>query len=475
MVAPVCAFHAERSGRGIPRTRLRFPIHDPYEPRAPRKARHYSVCHACRWKRASANSGKGDQSAVLESYRRIRQAHGRARPHEHFVQSSRRSDREHANRRHSHILQLRHGCARHGSLFGGKVSAEKVTLLLGRRDEPADGVLDYCVCLRQAGLTRGLSFELVQVSWAEKGWRKALAELRETASDWPNRWVLLQYTTLAWSRRGFPLRAPRVLDVLRECGARPGVVFHDFAPFPGTGIVGNAREYCHLRVLRQLYARSEMAIFTVLSDKISWLPQRSEKTTFIPVGANCPTAAFAAREDSPKGKSVAVYGVTGGRRLLPEVADIGVALRQASQSAGPIRLLLFGRGTQEAESALRSELAGAEVEIESLGLLSPEQVGRTLARADVLLSIRGQVSTRRGHAIAGIACGLPVVCYSGPETAWPITDAGILTVPLDDRQALAGALERLLLDESLRAKLAERSRLAYEKYFSWAAIVERFA
>ncbi len=355
------------------------------------------------------------------------------------------------------------------------MSAEKLILLLGRRDEPTDGVLDYCENLRDAGLPRGLSFELAQVFWAEKGWRKALVELREAASAWPNCWVLLQYTTLAWSRRGFPLRTPRVLDVLRQCGARPGVVFHDFAPFPGTGIVGNAREYCHLRVLRQLYARSEMAIFTVLLDKISWLPQRREKSAFIPVGANCPEAASAARDDSPKAKSVAVYGVSGGRRLLAEVADIGAALRQASQSAGPIRLLLFGRGSQEAESALRSELAGAEVEIESLGLLSPEQVSQTLARADVLLSIRGQVSTRRGNAIAGIACGLPVACYSGPDTAWPITEAGILTVPLDDRQALAGALESLLSDESFRGKLAERSRQAYEKYFSWAAIVERFA
>jgi glycosyltransferase involved in cell wall biosynthesis len=228
-------------------------------------------------------------------------------------------------------------------------------------------------------------------------------------------------------------------------------------------------------VLRQLYARSEMSIFTILLNKISWLPQHREKMTFIPVGANFPEAASSARDDSAKVKTVAVYGVSGGRRLLAEVADIGAALRQASQSAGPICLLVFGRGSKEAEPALRSELAGAEVEIESLGLLSPGQVTQTLARADVLLSIRGQVSTRRSNAIAGIAFGLPVVCYSGPETAWPITEAGILAVPLGDRQALAGALESLLSDEPFRRKLAERSRKTYEKYFSWVAIVERFA
>jgi glycosyltransferase involved in cell wall biosynthesis len=355
------------------------------------------------------------------------------------------------------------------------MSAEKVILLLGRRDEPTDGVADYCEMLREAGLPRSLSFEPVQLPWAEHGWGPALAELRRAAAGWRDRWVLLQYTTLAWSRRGFPLRAPRLLEVLRQCGARPGVVFHDFLPLRGSGIVGNVREYCHLRVLRRLYARSDLAIFTVPLNKISWLPPRREKAVFIPVGANCPEAISAIRDVTPKIKTVAVYGITGGDRTLIEVADIAIALTRASQAAGPIRLLLFGRGSRETEPTLRSELAGLDVEIESLGLLSPVEVNQALASADVLLFVRGQISSRRGSAIAGIASGLPIVCYSGPETAWPITEAGILAVPLGDREALSGALETLVSDGPFRRTLAERSRLAHEKYFSWAAITERFA
>jgi glycosyltransferase involved in cell wall biosynthesis len=67
------------------------------------------------------------------------------------------------------------------------------------------------------------------------------------------------------------------------------------------------------------------------------------------------------------------------------------------------------------------------------------------------------------------------VCYSGPETAWPITEAGILAVPLGDREALAGALETVLSDDLFRKTLAERSRRAQEKYFSWTAITEQYA
>lgn len=355
------------------------------------------------------------------------------------------------------------------------MSAEKVILLLGRRDCPTDGVADYCENLRQAGGPRGLSFESVQLPWAENGWGPALTELRKAAAGWRDRWVLLQFTTLAWSRRGFPLRAPQVLNVLRQCGARPGVVFHDFAPLQGKGIVGRAREYSHLRVLRQLHARSDLAVFTVPLNKVSWLPPRREKSVFIPVGANCPEAIHASRDDSARVKTVAVYSITGGDRTAIEIADIGAALKRAAKSAGPIRLVLFGRGSREAEPALRSELADAEVQIESLGLLNPEQVSQALAGADVLLFVRGQISTRRGSAIAGIACGLPIVCYTGPETAWPITEAGILAVPLGDREALAATLETVLLDGPFRKSLAERSRQAQAKYFSWPAIAEKFA
>ena len=354
------------------------------------------------------------------------------------------------------------------------MSAEKVILLLGRRDAPTDGVADYCEKLREAGLAHGLSFEPVPLPWAERGWGAALAELKRAAAGWRDRWVLLQYTTLAWSRRGFPMHPPLLLDILRQCGARPGVVFHDFVPLCGSGIVGHTREYCHLRVLRRLYARSDLAIFTIPPKEISWLPRRSEKAVFIPVGANCPDTISAMREDSPNGKTVAVYSITGGDRTSIEVADIGAALNRAGKAAGAIRLILFGRGSREAEPALRSELAGTDVAIESLGLLSPLAVNQALARADVLLFVRGQISSRRGSAIAGIASSLPIVCYSGPETAWPITEAGILAVSLGDREALAAALETVLTDGAFRRTLAERSRQAHEKYFSWAAITERF-
>lgn len=358
------------------------------------------------------------------------------------------------------------------------MSAEKGVLLLGRRDEPTDGVEDYCHMLRDAAARRGLSFEIARVRWAEKGWSDALADLRKEAAEWRGRWVLLQFTTLAWSRHGFPLRAPRVLRLLRQCGARVGVVFHDFFPFRGKGIAGTAREYCQARVFRQLYAVSELAIFTVPVNKISWLPLRREKATFIPVGSNfpeidCTKAGEASLSSSPP--SVAVFGITDGQKGKQEIDDIAFALKAVRANGAVPRLVVVGRGTKGFEKEFRQAFIDSATDVSILGMMPAADLIHILAGTTVLLSVRGHVSTRRGSAIAGIACGLPIVGYRGDETGFPLTEAGVLLVSQNDREALAQALVRVLTDAELRQDLRRRSERAAREYFSWDAIASQFA
>jgi hypothetical protein len=356
------------------------------------------------------------------------------------------------------------------------MSAERIIALVSRRFEPIDGVADYCDWLGAAISRYGYEFETYCVDWQKRGWRAALADLQEKAKDWQGLWVLLQYTTLGWSRRGFPLRAPRILSILRDGGrARCGVVFHDSAPVVGKRMIDHARHFCQLRVLKSLYECTDRAIFTALLEKVSWLPPAHDKAVFIPVGANCPEISRNGHRGPSGVQTVAVYCVTGGRQMLAEVSDIGHAVKRASATAGRLHLIVFGAGSPEANSALKKEFATTSVDLEMLGLLSPEGVSQALKRADVMLFVRGQISSRRGSAIAGIACGLPVVCYEGPETGWPITEAGILSVPLGDREALSEALERVLSNNELRSALCQRSRRAQEQYFSWSAIAARYA
>jgi len=93
----------------------------------------------------------------------------------------------------------------------------------------------------------------------------------------------------------------------------------------------------------------------------------------------------------------------------------------------------------------------------------------------VSLFVRGAISSRRGSAIASIACGLPVIAFSGPETTFPITEAGVILVSPSNPSELVEALAHVLTDPAYRASLREQSRWAYGEHFSWKAIAEKYA
>jgi glycosyltransferase involved in cell wall biosynthesis len=154
---------------------------------------------------------------------------------------------------------------------------------------------------------------------------------------------------------------------------------------------------------------------------------------------------------------------------------IVAAVRQASQTLGRLHLSVFGRNAEMREADLRSGLKDLPVEVSVDGVVAPERVVQKLLACDVLLFVRGGISSRRGSAIAGIACGLPLIAYSGPETAPPITDAGVVLVPPDQPCQLYASLVRVLSDVNYRNDLAARSRAIFQTHFAWPSIAARFA
>ena len=119
------------------------------------------------------------------------------------------------------------------------------------------------------------------------------------------------------------------------------------------------------------------------------------------------------------------------------------------------------------------------MELDVCGVIDDKELIQRFAASDVLLFARGTISSRRGSAIAGIGCGLPVIAFEGSETGSPITDAGVVLLPkdLDEttlRAQLGEALVRVLSQHDLRVQLVQRSRTAHEKYFSWQAIAARY-
>jgi len=354
----------------------------------------------------------------------------------------------------------------------------RVTALLGRRDEPTDAVEEYCRYLGKALKEHGFELQLLRVDFVERGWSPALEELRRQAAEWRGEWVFVQYTALAWSKRGFPLRFSRVLNVLRNAGARVAVVFHDVSPYSGKRFIDAIRRRTQVHAMRNACLQADLSVLTVALDKVPWIPAKTSNAVFIPVGANLP-----ARLDAPaspevgEGKrlTITVFGVTGGEAGRQESGAITEAVKFAAKRGGKLRLLAFGRHADDAEVYLREGLRETDVELQVSGVLRGEGVVKNLASSDVSLFVRGGISTRRGSAIASIACGLPVVAYRGPETAFPISEAGVVLVSPENRGELGEALARVLGDAEYRESLRERSHRAQEKYFSWKAIAAKYA
>lgn len=351
--------------------------------------------------------------------------------------------------------------------------------LLGRTDVPTDALEDYCNWLKRALAQQGQPMELLRVPWATRGWMSGLAWTWREARNWRGRWILLQYTALGWSRRGLPLGAAITIWIARHRGAKCAIVFHDALPFAGTRRIDRFRRRLQIWVMRTLYAMSQHSIMTVSTEKCGWLPNPATKSVFIPIGANlsgtlAKLSDYNSAKEKNSPKTVAVFGVTGTPQLQPEVEFIAQVIRQTTEQLGTLKLLVLGRNAQESEASLRAALTGSTVELEIHGVLPADEIERRLTEADALLFVRGGISTRRGSALAGIACGLPVVAYEGSETGPPITEAGVMLSPEDDHNALATSLTRVLSDEVLRRDLRKRSLEARDKYFSWNVIARKF-
>jgi glycosyltransferase involved in cell wall biosynthesis len=367
--------------------------------------------------------------------------------------------------------------------------------LLGRHDEPVDGVADYCTFLADALMVQGVHLEQHSVDWAGRGWIAALRDLSRKARDWRGRWVLVQYTALGWSRRGFALGALLAVRRLKRRGARVAVMFHEpERQLSGTRFVDRVRGAFQDWIIARLYARAEVAIFADALEAISWLPGDRSKAVFIPIGANVPAPATRARTvqvsaDSNPGASsaataagerkqrlaVAIYCLSTLPNRERELRDVGRAIESAAAQGAALRVVFLGRGTEDSEAEIRAAIPPGTAEIEILGLQDLAAVSRVLASSDIMLSVRGPLFPRRGSVIAGIACGLPIVAYGNSKNAFPLSEAGIELVPWHEPEAFATAFARIARDATLRQSLRARSHEANEKYFSWESIAGRYA
>jgi len=345
--------------------------------------------------------------------------------------------------------------------------------LLGRQDEPTDALEDYCNLLAQSLHKRKYSLEISRIAWAERGWRRALKDAETRLKEERSGWAFVQYTALAWSRRGFPLRFVSVIHSLKCAGINVLIVFHDPEPFGGRRWRDRLRRRVQLAVMRRAARLADRIVSTISPDRVPWMqdPEIRAKTLLLPVGSNLPATQPKTQRHENRVPMIVVFGFS---NLSSETSMIAWVLSRAAEIVGPIHLIVFGRGAKVASRMLVPLLADSAVELEGLGILEGKVASSLLATADVQLFVRSGLSSRRGSGIAGIACGLPVIGFSDAETAFPITEAGVRLVPMGDREGLVRELVLVLKQQTLRETLRRRNLEATERYFSWDRIADAY-
>ncbi len=362
------------------------------------------------------------------------------------------------------------------------VPADVWIALLGRRDTPADGIADYCANLGRALENHGIELQLARVEWSDNGWLSALRNLFRESRNWRGKWVILQYTALAWSRRGFPVGALVSFVILHLRGARCATLFHEPWGTTGPRLIDRVRCAFQNWTVRMLHRFSRKSIVTVPLNTVPFLSHHPEHAAFIPLGPNIPedlTDRSATRDRNGAARTIAVFCVSDPPHREREVIEISRAARIAAAEAPRLRVVFVGRGTAEASGEITRAFQGTQIEVCNRGLCDPAEVTRIFSESDAMLAVRGRLYLRRGSALAGLACGLPIIGYAGSAQGTVIEEAGIALVPYGDAEALGAALRNVLTNPDLWQEMHQKNLRIQQRVFSWkviaASYVEFFA
>ena len=341
----------------------------------------------------------------------------------------------------------------------------RIISLLGPPQTPTDGVLDHAHLLSEALVNHGHRASVIHHRWDREGWTKSLRALpgRLLGADH----VIMHYTHLAWSRRGFPIRALLVATLIRR--RRLWLLIHDPVGFPYSSLIGRVRSKAQVLVMWMLVRFADRTYVTIHPSCVTWARKKRSSLRLLPVGSNVGASPLdVPRAEPSRPFTVVVFSITEGR--LEEVRHVSEVMTLAAGTLRKeVRLLTFGSGVDWARRPLEQHL-GSSVELVTEGVVAASEVGTVMRGADAQLFVRGSASSRRGTLVAGIAHRVPIVAFSGPETCWPVTEAGVSLVPLGDVKAAASALVRVATDPGWANQLRGRSEVAYQRWFVWERI-----
>lgn len=333
-----------------------------------------------------------------------------------------------------------------------------------------------------AGTAPGVTVHRAITDWRWPCWgeiRDLLDRIRPGIAD-------IQYQTGAYRLHG-------AINLLpwRERG-RPDLAwvttFHDLREpylFPKAGPV---RRWANGALMRA----SRGIVVTNPQDEAALPAWARARAAGIPIGANIapqPPAGWnraAWRAEHGIAHTTALVAYFGFFNAGKGLETLIGALDRLRGAGADIMLLLVGGGTgmsdptnAQAAAALLRAVADRHLEaaVQWTGYVTPEEVSAALLSADLAaLPFLDGASLRRGSLLAVLAHGLPLITTTpqpvpASRTPWPTLHDGenALLVPPGEAQALAAAMQRLMSDPALSARLGTSGR-ALAAAFDWDRI-----
>jgi len=331
----------------------------------------------------------------------------------------------------------------------------------------ADGVRDHANRLAEHLRDHDIDADVVAIPWAGNTFASRLRALRDSIRGAPD-CVVLHYSHLAWSRLGLPFGFLALVAWFRLRGPvtlwlhDPGLVGQHRLRYRA----GSALKGCGLHLAVRV---AGTGVVTVNPVALSWVTSSLANRVVL-----CPSPSNVGGKNRVPPVdlyTVACFGQGIGnarheREPLTRVAEALV------DRIGPFRLRLLG-ASDEAPASLLADLGRLGVTCDVPGFLPPDDLRDRLAASHAFLMVRSGLTTRSGTLGAALACGLPVVGMRGPETAPPLTDAGVIAMADGDWQAMADALTTLARDRALQEELSRRSQAVAREHYSWDVVCAR--
>jgi len=216
----------------------------------------------------------------------------------------------------------------------------------------------------------------------------------------------------------------------------------------------------------------EAAAAGLPSAKLSWMPNPVDMKEFEPASRELQQSRRRELGLDPGALIVVFVGRLAPEKELPSLLD---AFAKARRQVPEAQLVLVGEGPERARLAqLARTLDIPPEKIRFVGQVIPQAVRNWLQAADVF----ALVSRLEGFPVSlleAMATGLPSVVSSIPANLQLIRDGeNGLAASVANADELSFALERLLGDSALRARLRAAARASIQDRYSTEAVVERY-